>query len=82
MSQPVDISTSSYYVPACLPAGVGSYEGMQARIAGWGSAAPSNSNNRLTPNKMCKDDVPIITNQVCNRDTTHKNKVTKRPVLC
>lgn len=77
LAHPVDISTSSYYVPACLPAGESTYNGMQARVVGWGSAGSPSSNNRITPNRMCRDDVPVISNEVCNRDTSHKDRITK-----
>lgn len=72
LSAGVDISGKSYFVPACLPAGNQyDFAGTTAKISGW-------SDGRA--NKMCKAEMPILDNKICNRDSKHHGKITANMV--
>jgi secreted trypsin-like serine protease len=79
LSKPVDISVSSYYVPICLPATETNYDGMTAKLASWG--ASTINSGRIFGSRICNEDVPVISNDVCNRDTRHSGKVTSN-MMC
>lgn len=51
---------------------------MTARVVGWGS--PSGS-NRFSSQRLCKEDVPVLSNEVCVRDSVHGDKVTNN-MMC
>ncbi|CAG7647065.1 unnamed protein product [Allacma fusca] len=74
--EPVSIG-QSYFVPACVPAGKNEYSEFVGRMAAWGSSELGPYNTRINNNKICKMDMPILSNDVCDRDTTHKGRITK-----
>jgi len=74
LTSPVDISGTSYFVPACLPGSASAkYSGEAAKVVGW-------SQGRV--NKFCKDEVPVMDNRVCNRDTQHSGRITGKHFNC
>ncbi|XP_021963117.1 vitamin K-dependent protein C [Folsomia candida] len=70
LSSAVDIS-GTYFVPVCLPSSNYDFAGTTAKISGW-------SDGRAY--KMCKAEMPILDNKICNRDSRHSGKITDNMV--
>ena len=80
-SDSISIGNNNYFVPACVPAGRNDYSGIMGKMAAWGSSDLGPSNTRIKNNRICKADMPILSNDVCDRDTSHTGKITKN-MMC
>jgi len=72
LTSAVDISGTSYFVPACLPGSSNyNFAGSIGKTTGW-------SDGRVF--KMCKGEMPVLENKICNRDSRHAGKITANMV--
>jgi hypothetical protein len=71
-------SDKTYITPACIPVNNdANFTGQIATVAGWGVTSQGGS----LSNVLQKVNVPIIDNDVCNRDTQYTGKITEN-MMC